>query len=178
VLVRVPTTRAAGGTDYMANRRFTDRLVQLQCAVDPHVGIKSYERDHNRRCKMASGDDIQAGRITGADSITDLVGETTDEGIDFSGDVILRVGPNLNQQPNHKLDGIHGLGFAGVRRFSGGTGVVGVGGAGRTGGSGVVGFGGPDGGIGLMGVAGGKADGVVGICDENDKSGVHPMVRV
>src|SRR5215471_16256972 len=86
---------------------------------DPNVGIKSYERDHNRRCKMASGDDIQAGRITGADSITDLVGEQNDdvfsEHRDFSGDVILRVGPNTSRgdQPLHTLDGIHALGWSG-----------------------------------------------------------------
>ena len=42
---------------------------------------------------MSSGDDIQAGRVTGADSITDLVGEGGDS--DFSGDVILRVGANV-----------------------------------------------------------------------------------
>jgi hypothetical protein len=112
---------------------------------------------------MASGDDIQAGRITGADSITDLVGENSDAGAtDFSGDVILRVGPNVTtgDQAHHTLDGIYGIGWSGIGGF-----------AKTGGGNGVVGFGGPDAG-GLIGIPQGKADGVVGTCDANDKSGV------
>ena len=110
---------------------------------------------------MSSGDDIQAGRVTGADSITDLAGEDGDTG--FSGDVILRVGANVNDRPFHTLDGIRALGWSGIPNFGPGP---------KGGGTGVVGVGGPVGGIGLIGVAGGKADGVVGTSDANAKSGV------
>ena len=43
---------------------------------------------------MSSGDEIEAGRITTAESTTDLVGALPSErDVDFNGDVILRVGP-------------------------------------------------------------------------------------
>jgi hypothetical protein len=146
----------------------------------PNVGIQSNERGHNRRRKMASGDDIQAGEITGAGGITDLVGEFNGDPdfTDFSGDVILRVGPNVSQgdMPQHTVDGIRAYAWSGTigSPLGGGNGVTGVGGPGlppKPGGIGVVGFGGPDG-VGLFGVAQGNADGVVGRSDNNGKSGV------
>jgi hypothetical protein len=44
---------------------------------------------------MASGDDIEAGRITAAEETTDLIAQipTGDNPPPFAGDVIFRVGP-------------------------------------------------------------------------------------
>jgi hypothetical protein len=43
---------------------------------------------------MGSGDDIQAGRATTAESTTDILGAVPSErDVDFNGTVILRAGP-------------------------------------------------------------------------------------
>lgn len=106
---------------------------------------------------MASGDDVETGRVTTGESTTDVVGERPSElDVDFNGPVIFRVGPNLGRQrPDKTLDGIHGLGTNGSVGL-GGTGVVGFGGPRK--GSGVVGLGSASrngsGGTGVVGVGG------------------------
>jgi len=45
---------------------------------------------------MGSGDDIQAGRVTTAESTTDILGAVPSEhDVDFNGVVLLRVAPQL-----------------------------------------------------------------------------------
>lgn len=107
---------------------------------------------------MSSGDDIQAGRITTAESTTDLVGAIPSErDVDFNGNVILRVGPQRGELgPNHTLDGIHGLASNGPVPSPGGAGVVGFGGPNH--GTGVVGLGGASGGS-----SGGQGSGGTGV---------------
>jgi hypothetical protein len=172
---------------------------------------------------MSSGDEMEAGKITTAENITDLVGaRPSNSNDDFSGEVIFRVGPHakLTLTPRKSLDGIYGIATSGLNQLPGGTGVVGFGGynegtgvrghggesyagGGGTGvhgiggrgsqyslastsfrppGIGVLGIGGDvptgappkmPGGIGVQGVAGGPADGVVGISNAKDKSGVY-----
>jgi len=47
---------------------------------------------------MASGDDIEAGRITAGESTTDLIAQRPSEGdVDFNGDIIFRVGPQQQE---------------------------------------------------------------------------------
>jgi hypothetical protein len=131
---------------------------------------------------MASGDDIEAGRTTGASDRTILVGHKSRPSSDLAGDFIFeaarqRVGGNP-QAPDRDLDGIRGVGnrggiaVVGLRGFMdragrdfGSTGVLGVAGGVAVewrGGSGVVGKGGPGsrqrGGIGVLGF-GGPGDG-------------------
>jgi hypothetical protein len=134
---------------------------------------------------MSDGDSIQAGKITTAQSTTDLVAEQGIDGFsrnDFTGSVILRVGPTNNPTdqlvPFRTLDGIQGAGN------SGGSGLVGLGGQfanDESSGVGVLGVGGPPNslsqgshpaGVGVKGVAGGAADGVVGTSNAQSKSGV------
>ena len=78
---------------------------------------------------MSTGNSVTAGKITTAYNTTDLVAETKWSNYtptEFSGRVILKVGPSNNfadnRVPNGPLDGIQGLGNLG------GTGVVGLGG--------------------------------------------------
>lgn len=136
---------------------------------------------------MSSGDDIQAGEVTTAESTTDLLAAIPSEGdVDFNGDIILRVGPQPGAlRPRHKVDGIMGVGANGTRTFrsAGGTGVVGIGAP--NGGTGVRGIGsahsqdtGPgNGGIGVHGlggqglVRGGQPDGAQGIVGQGGRAG-------
>jgi hypothetical protein len=134
---------------------------------------------------MSTGDSVTAGKITTAYNTTDLVAETKWSNYtptEFSGRVILRVGPSNNfadnRVPNGPLDGVQGLGNLG------GTGVVGFGGPffdAEATGIGVLGVGGQPaageiapstGGVGVRGIAGGVADGVAGTTDAHFKSGV------
>jgi hypothetical protein len=110
---------------------------------------------------MSSGDDIEAGRVTTAESTTDILGAIPSErDVDFNGSVILRVAPQPGDlQPNITLDGIHGVGnngaVAGPVALPGGNGVVGFGGPNQ--GTGIVGLGGGgngSGGIGVHGIGG------------------------
>ena len=96
---------------------------------------------------MGSGDEIEAGRVTTAESTTDILGAVPSEkDVDFNGVVILRVAPQPGDlRPNNTLDGIHGVGNNGTVSF----GVAGPGG------TGVVGFGGPHEGTGIAGLGGG-----------------------
>jgi hypothetical protein len=143
---------------------------------------------------MASGDDIEAGRTTGASDRTILVGHKSRPSSDLAGDFIFeaarqRVGGNP-QAPDRDLDGIRGVGNRG------GIAVVGLSGfmdrAGRVlgvaggvavewrGGSGVVGKGGPGsrqrGGLGVLGFGGpgdgGFADGPGVLGQSNTAQGV------
>src|SRR5712691_2994158 len=132
---------------------------------------------------MASGDDIEAGRTTGASDRTILVGQKSRPSSDFVGDFIFeaapqRVGGNP-QAPDRDLVGIRGIGNRGgigvvglggfmdrAGRNFGSTGVLGAAGgvgAGRRGGTGVTGLGGPgssnQGGIGVFGVGGAGSGG-------------------
>ena len=99
---------------------------------------------------MASGDDIEAGRTTGASDRTILVGQKSRPSSDFVGDFIFKAAPQRvggdPQAPDRDLDGIQGVGNRG------GIGVVGFGGfmdrAGRSFGS-----------AGVLGMAGGVAAG-------------------
>ena len=114
---------------------------------------------------MASGDDIQAGRINAGESTTDLIAQKPSDGdVDFNGDFIFRVGPQRSgaTAPSKAIHGILGLGYIGtlVPHLQGGTGVMGIGGANE--GTGVVGRGAGDdsgssaslgGGIGVHGAA-------------------------
>jgi hypothetical protein len=120
---------------------------------------------------MASGDDIEAGRETGAEQFTTLVGQKpSDLGNDFNGDFVFQarpfaVGGESPLWPDKDVDGVRGLGNRG------GTGVMGLGGfndrSGSTiSGTGVVGQGGDAaasnfGGTGVMG-QGGRSDGQMG----------------
>lgn len=133
---------------------------------------------------MSTGDPLIAGKITTAYNTTDLVAETHGVSFrptEFSGPVILRVGPSNNfadnRAPEVTLVGIQGLGSVG------GTGVVGLGGPFRNDeatGVGVLGVGGrpvgeiapATGGVGVQGIAGGVADGVAGVTDAHFRSGV------
>ena len=134
---------------------------------------------------MSTGDSVTAGKITTAYNTTDLVAErewSNYHPTEFSGRVILRVGPSNNfadnRVPDVILDGVQGLGNAG------GTGVVGLGGqflSAEATGIGVLGVGGQPGageiapstgGVGVQGVAGGVADGVAGTTDAHFRSGV------
>ena len=101
---------------------------------------------------MSSGDEIEAGRITTAESTTDLLGAVpSEQDVDFNGMVILRVAPQPGDlKPNITLDGIHGVGTNGGG-FTGAS----------LGGTGVVGFGGPNNGTGVVG-RGGGVDGTGG----------------
>lgn len=105
---------------------------------------------------MGSGDEIQAGRVTTAESTTDLLGAVpTEQDVDFNGIVILRVAPQPGLlEPSHTVDGIHGVGHSDVIS-PGGTGVVGFGGQRQ--GTGLAGLGGGingQGGIGVHGTGG------------------------
>jgi hypothetical protein len=132
---------------------------------------------------MASGDDIEAGRVTGAESRTILVGQKpSDLGNDFNGDFVFQaspyaVGGDEPISPDKDVDGVRGLGNRGGTGVVGlgamndrsgstisGTGVFGQGGnadTGRFGGTGVVGQAGRSngqmGGTGVVGL-GGKGD--------------------
>jgi hypothetical protein len=86
---------------------------------------------------MADGDDIEAGRTTGANQTTILVGETKGFLEDFNDDVFFVVTRNADdgrRNPSHATDGVYGVGWLagfGVVGFGGpvqGTGVVGQGG--------------------------------------------------
>jgi hypothetical protein len=105
---------------------------------------------------MSSGDDIQAGRVTTAESTTDLLGAVPSErDVDFNGIVILRVAPQPGDlRPQVTIDGIHGVAHSQGLNF-GGTGVVGFGG--QSEGTGIAGVGGGvngGGGIGVLGTGG------------------------
>ncbi len=102
---------------------------------------------------MSSGEDIQAGRVTTAESTTDMLGAVpSEQDVDFNGFVILRVAPQPGRlKPNISLDGIHGVGNNGSN-----------GPVASSGGTGVVGFGGPNEGTGIVGLGGG-VDGAGGI---------------
>ena|SRR5258708_36364871 len=110
---------------------------------------------------MASGDDIEAGRVTGAESRTILVGQKpSDLGNDFNGDFVFQACPakvgDDTPSPDKDVDGVRGLGNRGGTGVVGlgamndrfdstisGTGVLGQGGngdTGRFGGTGVVGL--------------------------------------
>ena len=136
---------------------------------------------------MASGDDIRAGRVTGAEDSTLLIAQTTGDrpSRDYNGDFVFLAAPfNGGRQPGHKVDGVVGVGQLAGNGVVGqggdlsGAGVVGLGGEGRqgtVGAHGVIGFGASGGrgaGAGLFGVSGGEADGAVGICNSNNRSGV------
>lgn len=109
---------------------------------------------------MASGDDIQAGRITAAEETTDLIAQipTADDPPPFNGDVIFRVSPQQagETKPSQTLNAIWGKGGNGLVPSPGGTGVTGIGSPNQ--GTGVVGRGGGDdqgqGGIGVHGKGG------------------------
>ena len=130
---------------------------------------------------MASGDDIEAGRTTGASDRTILVGHKSRPTSDFNGAFIFEAAPAAAGQrlaPDADLDGIRGVGNRGgigvvgfggfmdrAGRDFGAAGVVGVAGGvavTRRGGSGVVGHGSAGsrntGGIGVLGF-GGAGDG-------------------
>jgi len=113
---------------------------------------------------MSSGDDVEAGRVTGAEQTTFLVAqeEEDEDGSDYSGDFVLIVGPaegtydnGRRLEPQHFVNGILGIGnhgHYGVPEFLGAVGVVAQGGRRR--------------GTGLLGLAGGadpKGDGIGGI---------------
>src|SRR6476661_3640363 len=109
---------------------------------------------------MASGDDIQAGRITAAEETTDLIAQipTGDNPPPFAGDIIFRVSPQQagETKPSQTLNAILGKGGNGNVPSPGGAGVTGIGGPNQ--GTGVVGRGGGDdqgqGGIGVLGNGG------------------------
>jgi hypothetical protein len=107
---------------------------------------------------MASGDDIEAGRATGANSTTFLVGEKPDDDNppDFNGDFIFVVGPLQNpsgRSPAHTTGGILGLGWNGSTATA----------PPSTGGVGVMGLGGPNQGTGVLGLGGAAERGNGGI---------------
>ena len=109
---------------------------------------------------MSSGDDIEAGSTTTAESTTHLVGAIpSEQDVGFNGAVILRVIPQHGDlHPLDTLDGIHGIGSnpAMPPGIAGGAGVVGFGGANR--GTGVRGIGGGGGvGVEAFGGNGGEA---------------------
>ena len=115
---------------------------------------------------MASGDDIKAGRASGANSSTFVVGEKPDDDNppDFNGDFIFVVGPLKNpvvRSPGHTTGGILALGCNGPVPSPGGVGVSGVGGPNQ--GTGVQGTGGAGdsgrGGIGVQGIGGSIEEG-------------------
>src|SRR4029453_15777862 len=93
---------------------------------------------------MARGDDIVAGRVTGANSTTIVVGERPDDENppDFNGDFVLIAGPteNGNSKPIHATGQIPGGGNGQIPHIPRGTGITGVGGANQ--GTGVFGVGG------------------------------------
>jgi hypothetical protein len=105
---------------------------------------------------MASGDDIQAGRITAAEETTHLIAQipTGDHPPPFDGDIILEVSPQQAgvTKPEQTLNAILGKGGNGPIPSPGGTGVTGIGGPNQ--GTGVIGRGGGDdqgqGGIGVI----------------------------
>src|SRR6476661_5400865 len=114
---------------------------------------------------MASGDDIQAGRITAAEETTDLIAQipTGDNPPPFAGDVIFRVSPQQGGEtkPSQTLNAIFGKGGNGNIPSPGGTGVTGIGGPNQ--GIGVIGRGGGGddqghgaGGVGVLGKGGGN----------------------
>ena len=109
---------------------------------------------------MGSGDGIQAGRVTTAESTTDVLGAVpSEQDVDFNGTVILRAAPQPGLlEPTHGLDGIHGVGHSDVI-LPGGTGVVGFGGLRQ--GTGMAGVGGGlngQGGIGVHGHGGSASE--------------------
>jgi hypothetical protein len=65
---------------------------------------------------MGSGYDIRAGRVTTAESTTDMLGAVPSEhDVDFNGVAILRATPQPGLlAPSHNLDGIHGVGHSGT----------------------------------------------------------------
>lgn len=109
---------------------------------------------------MGSGEDVEAGRVTTAESTTLLLAAVpSEQDVDFNGPVILLVDTQPGDlRPNVTLDGIRGVGWnRGFPSASpGGTGVVGVGGFNQ--GTGVVGQGGGvhgnGGGFGVHGIGG------------------------
>jgi hypothetical protein len=112
---------------------------------------------------MSSGDDIEAGRVTGAEGTTILNGGKPVEGdVDFDGDIVFIAQPHFGaEKPSHTLHGVLGVGW-GATGFGGGAGVIGDGGPNA--GTGVVGRGGqgakdsggpdPQGGVGVHGIGG------------------------
>jgi hypothetical protein len=108
---------------------------------------------------MSSGDEIQAGRYTTAESTTALAAALPSEEIpDFNGDVILDVLPQSGRlTPGRTVDAIHGAAHNGAGPYNG-TGVVGFGmerGTGVAGWGGLTGFGDSStipGGIGVHGL--------------------------
>ncbi len=148
---------------------------------------------------MASGDDIEAGRTTGASDRTILVGQKSRPSSDFVGDFIFKAAPQragTSIAPDRDLVGIQGIGNRGgtgvvgfggfmdrAGRDFGSAGVVGVAGGvavGRRGGTGVVGHGSAGssntGGIGVLGFGGagggGSADGAGVFGQSNTAEGV------
>jgi hypothetical protein len=149
---------------------------------------------------MSSGQDITAGRKTGAESTTELLADTTDDNppVDFQGDYVFVVGAAMgDRRPSDKaLTGLfsygHGIGGGGIvgsaagagRGGLGGVGIAGFGGDGGTAdevsltaGIGVFGQGGSGGeatgtGPGVFGLAGGVSDGVIGVTRASGQSGV------
>ncbi len=74
---------------------------------------------------MASGDDIEAGRTTGAEDRTILVAQKSTPSKDFVGDFVFKAAParaGSRLTPDRDIDGVFGIGNRGGR------GVVGVGG--------------------------------------------------
>jgi len=122
---------------------------------------------------MASGDDIKAGRATGANSTTFLVGEKIDDDNppDFAGDVIFVVGPLRvpARSPGHTVGGILGIGTNGSP-----TGPPEV----SRGGVGITGFGGQNQGTGVLGVGSGEEhQGGIGVHGQGgDNIGPSPVV--
>ena len=148
---------------------------------------------------MASGDDIEAGRTTGASDRTILVGRKSRPSSDFVGDFIFEAAPQragTGFAPDRDLDGIRGVGNRGgigvvgfggfmdrANRNFGAAGVVGVAGGvavNRRGGTGVVGHGSAGsnntGGIGVLGFGGAgggsSADGAGVFGQSNTAQGV------
>jgi hypothetical protein len=142
---------------------------------------------------MPTGDDIEAGKITGAENTTFIVAQRDeDDDTDFNGDFVLIVGPaegsygnGVGMEPTHKMNGLLAIGEHGsytVPDFTGGFGVIGQGG--RRQGTGVLGLGGGAdrngegiGGFGVHGVGGRGHKEVTWPADEHQPPGVGVLAQ-